>query len=465
MKQQHLHHQIDDSDLVDAFSVLASEPIELRAHYELDLKRSMQAAVQDASTSRWQSWRTGWAAHLPRLHTPVFRPVMAMAAVAMLLIVVAGAFLGAQLYTIGGSANRATLSVQDGDVVVTRAVHVFGDIELSRRLNVSTGDDIWVYSGDTITCGSNTRAELLLPDQSTMEVGALSELHIGDIQARTPEQPLEIVMRLERGGVRTKVQHLQSASDRFEVKTPNLVASVKGTVFRMAVSDDGTRVATDEGLVRVDWDGRGIDVAAGQELQLLLGQTVSEVDVRPQSPRLGAPAPVGSESAENEREFYTNASVLVWQIQSLPGAQVLFYVDGELSEQVVADEQGLVRVELAPPAEGVYEVSAVAEMSTGGESLPSPAQTIIVDRTPPSLVLLSPTDPQIPEDQIIVSGKTEFGVQLSLNETPLTVDEKGYFEHALDLTPGANEFVLVATDPAGNAIRLQSVVIHERSGN
>ncbi len=464
MKQQHLPNQVDDSYLVNAFSALKSDPVQMDTRFERTLKQSMLATLEEPSTSGWQAVRVWLADRLAIPHAPVLRPVMAMAAVAVLLFVVAGAFLGNQLYFMGGSDNRATLSLANGDAVVTRAVHIFGDIELSRHLDLAAGDDLFVYSGDTITSGPNTQAELVFPDQSAMEVSALSELYIGDIQARTLEQPLEIVMRLDRGGVKTKVEHLQSDLDRFEVKTPNLVASVKGTVFRMAVSDDATRVATDEGLVRVALDGRKIDVAAGQELQLLLGQTVSEADVRPQSPQLSAPGPIGSES-DNEGEFYTNASSLSWQIQSLPGAQVLFYVNDEISAEVVADELGLVNVGFIPATEGVYTVSAVAEMLTGGKSLPSATQTVIVDRTPPSLVLLSPVDPQITEEQILVSGKTEFDVELSLNETPLTVDETGYFEHPLDLALGANEFVLIATDQAGNAIRLQSVVIHEQSGN
>ena len=54
--------------------------------------------------------------------------------------------------------------------------------------------------------------------------------------------------------------------ERFEVRTPHLVASVVGTVFALDVDDSATRVAVFDGVVRVTWSSDG-------HVELIRGQT------------------------------------------------------------------------------------------------------------------------------------------------------------------------------------------------
>ena len=276
-------------------------------------------------------------------------------------------------------------------------------------------------------------------------------------------RPLVVAMHLERGEVRSQVEHLRADQDRFEVKTPNLVAQVRGTVFRVDVRTEGTRVATDKGVVRVNWGGQAVDVEAGRELQVLLGASVPEVHVRPQSPALsyGDPNAAADVDAEGRRLYFTTSASAGWQIQTLPGVKVLLYVNDELAGSFVGDEDGIVEAAVDLPLEGAYRVAAVMETLNGERSLPSPMEVLVVDRTPPSLLLTSPAEPQVQGDSVQVAGRTEPGVRVELNGEVIAVGETGEFNYKLSLVPGVNEFILVAADRAGNSVKTQSALIAE----
>jgi hypothetical protein len=348
-------------------------------------------------------------------------------------------------------------------VHITRAVHIFGDLALTRQLNVPAGGALPLQAADALLSDQEVEAEIAFSDGSKMTVGPGAQLVVQALQARTVSRPLVIAMHLERGEVRSQVERLYRVEDRFEVSTPNLVAHVKGTVFRVDVRADGTRVATDEGVVRVNWRGQVIDVEAGQELSVLLKASVPEVHVRPQSPALVSDIPADSVvvGQNGEQTFFTYANTVSWQVRTLPGAEVEFYVNDQLAQTVRADVQGRTVVDFSPAEEGTYRITAVMATLTGEKSLPSPAQVLVIDRTPPSLLLTSPTEPQVSADSVMVAGRTEPDVRLTLNGHPVAVDEKGDFKQTLALSPGANPFTLIAIDRAGNSIKLQSVIIYE----
>jgi hypothetical protein len=296
-----------------------------------------------------------------------------------------------------------------------------------------------------------------------MAVGPGVQLTIEELQARTASKPLLIAMRLERGEVRSQVEHLRADQDRFEVSTPNLVALARGTIFRVDVRKEATRVATDQGLVRVQWDGQSVDVAAGRELVVLPGQPGPQVEALPQSPTIDLALP--AESAEigqdGEQVFFTKKATIPIAIQTLPGAQVEFVVNDVAVARAAADADGRVTVDFPVDAEGEYRITAVIETPAGDRSLPAPARLLVVDRTPPSLVLSEPAQPQVKTSTVLLKGVTTPGAQLLLNGQPLSVDAEGRFTQKLRLSPGPNQLVLVATDRAGNSVTAQSVVILE----
>ena len=460
-----------EEDLQRAFAALARVPAPLRPEYAAQLRGTLRDELASRAARPQQPWWRRFVSSAP----PVARPAhqappragyglrLAMAAVGAVLILVLATALVTELYPLGSSAQVATLSVRAGEVEIARPVRIFVDTGLMRRLTASSAEPVRLLPGDELVSDPAADAEIALPDGSKMAVGPGVQLTIEELQARTAAKPLVVAMRLERGEVRSQVEHLRADQDRFQVSTPNLVAQVRGTIFRVDVRRDTTRVATDRGLVRVQWAGQSVDVAAGRELVVLPGQPGPRVEALPQSPTIDLALP--AESAEirpdGEQVFFTKKATIPIAIHTLPGAQVEFVVNDVAVARAAADADGRVTVDFPVDAEGEYRITAVIETPAGDRSLPAPARVLVVDRTPPALALSEPAQPQVKTSTVLLSGVTTPGAQLVLNRQPLSVDAEGRFTQKLRLSPGPNQLVLIATDRAGNSVTLQSVVILE----
>lgn len=461
-----------DQHLERAFAALSREPIAPRPEYMARLRVALQSELVAQTARRkqlswWQRWLATFIspgrhpAHVPQLRQG-YGLRLAMAVISAMVILVLAAVWVMGLYPLGSGGQVAVLHVSAGKMQVARPLYLLIDTGLMRSITVESGEQTWLRPGDALVSDAMTAAEIAFPDGSKMNVGPSSQLRVEELQARTSSRPLVVAMHLERGEIRSQVERLRVGQDRFELRTPNVVAQVRGTVFRVEVHAQGTRVATDKGVVRVNYDGQIVDLEAGRELEVLLGSPPSAAQVRLQSPLLTPELPRRAMdlSPEGEQVFFTNTTEVSWRVQTLPGAELTFYVNDVAITSVRADDQGFAMLDFVAPAEGVYRVSAVMHMA-GQTSLPSRAQILVIDLTPPPLVLTSPLEPQVTTSEVKIAGKTEPGVHLELNGRPVPVDETGAFEQVLTLVKGDNQLVYIATDRAGNSVRLMSVLVLE----
>lgn len=107
-----------------------------------------------------------------------------------------------------------------------------------------------VRQGDTLKTAKGSRLELRLGDGSAVRLGAASEIVID--QADFAEKDRKVSVRLVLGKVWSKVTHAVDDGSKFEVRTGNAVAGVRGTTFRVnADQDDSTLVRVYSGTVAV----------------------------------------------------------------------------------------------------------------------------------------------------------------------------------------------------------------------
>jgi len=78
----------------------------------------------------------------------------------------------------------------------------------------------------------------------------------------------------------------------------------------------------------------------------------------------------------------------------------------------------------------------------------------------PSLTV-SPLPSVTRQSSVIISGRTEPGADLYINNEWVETDEDGYFEAEFSLVEGRNEFLILAIDPAQNANQLKRVVFRD----
>lgn len=70
--------------------------------------------------------------------------------------------------------------------------------------------------------------------------------------------------------------------------------------------------------------------------------------------------------------------------------------------------------------------------------------------TPPELIILAPQDNiEITETSVVLEGKTDPGVEITINNAPIDVSDQGEFRTNVDLTLGVNTLTIVATKKFG----------------
>ena len=109
-----------------------------------------------------------------------------------------------------------------------------------------------VKPGAFLRVGENSRAELKWPDGSILRVGPSSLLHIKESGYNAKSKEVSVDATLVGGKAWAQVSNLVGTEAKFQVKSQNAVAGVRGTVFRINVDkDDATVVKVYDGAVAV----------------------------------------------------------------------------------------------------------------------------------------------------------------------------------------------------------------------
>lgn len=101
-----------------------------------------------------------------------------------------------------------------------------------------------VFNGDKIKTKQESRCEIKLNNQSLIRIGENSLFHLKNISNEISEKS-----ELSFGRIWFNLKKLLK-KDRFTLKTPTAVCSVRGTIFRVE-SDSSTRIAVYDGAVDV----------------------------------------------------------------------------------------------------------------------------------------------------------------------------------------------------------------------
>jgi hypothetical protein len=95
-----------------------------------------------------------------------------------------------------------------------------------------------IYQGDVIETARRTRVELTLVDLSVLRLGPLSKVELAAAAFGKGADDRKVSAKLRVGNVWASVTKALGGEARFEVKTENAVAGVRGTTFRVDASTD-----------------------------------------------------------------------------------------------------------------------------------------------------------------------------------------------------------------------------------
>ncbi len=142
----------------------------------------------------------------------------------------------------------------------------------------SLKEKVQVFQGDRLKTKKNSRLEATLRDGSKLRLGASSELNLERLSlGKKKKAKKKVTAKLVIGRVWASVTALFGSDSRFEIKTENAVAGVRGTRFAAARGEDGaTTVKVYAGEVLVSnkpiyalpghTKGKRVEVAGPQEI-------------------------------------------------------------------------------------------------------------------------------------------------------------------------------------------------------
>ena len=183
----------------------------------------------------------------------------------------------------------------------------------------------------------------------------------------------------------------------------------------------------------------------------------------------------------NESQNKTASSVFVAppQLNSLPNATnsaqtiisgnalskqiVNLYINDELIKKTKTKNDGSFVFEDIRLSKGENSITVKALTEDKKESDFSVPIVISFKDKLPSLLVESPDEKQSfskDENIIKISGKTDKGIRVTVNDFWAIVDESGNFSYQLPLQNGENTIKIVATDDAGNKTETERKVIY-----
>src|SRR3989339_413140 len=162
-----------------------------------------------------------------------------------------------------------------------------------------------LHSNARIRCGKSSRAEIITDNGHRIKVWPRSEVALEKIDGA------ETRMQLFAWRIRSMVKKLRG-TNKFEVKTPVAVCSVRGTDFSVELDKNATKVEVYEGQVAAheEMTGSEVMVNAGQYTSIEANQPPAEPKAMPEGAGEQAPALTPEEAAreESKREVFQEIS-------------------------------------------------------------------------------------------------------------------------------------------------------------
>lgn len=135
-----------------------------------------------------------------------------------------------------------------------------------------------------------------------------------------------------------------------------------------------------------------------------------------------------------------------------PGVTVTLFLNGR-QEELLANKEGEFTYTFSL-SKGENSISALAKDSSGNKSQKSNVIRITFDIEPPEIEISSPENKSeyygSKQRQVVIEGKTEEGVSVTINDRVVVVENDGSFAFTTTLSEGENQFTIKAEDKAGN---------------
>lgn len=399
-------------------------------------KMRIRAALLAENTRLAQTLRRVSSPVTPPVRRGIVSVLFSPAAIRSLSVV--GAFVIALSgYTLFGGARMGPAATLAGGGTISEKRT--GPLGISWQLSRSQDG----YAGETVRMGDTIAASG--PVTVTFADGSQTIASAGT-QFSILEDGNGVV--LHSGAIANTVTPRAADQPRFMVQSDAGLITVKGTEFIVESNGvDRIQLKTNEGVVAAKNDVQEVDVVAGEQLQLMRGEPlVTELQV----PRL-------SLTRAGQRRLITNTPKLAFAARIVPnGTLIAIDAGGREYARYTADAKGAINGEIVFEQEGrvtlrfLQEDASAARRSQLSDPLEAEFNT--------DAFTLRLNALQRSGNSATISGLADSAARVTVNGTPVTVQNDGSFALTVTLVSGQKDIEIVSIDAGGNATTvLQSV--------
>ena len=313
-----------------------------------------------------------------------------------------------------------------------------------------------LIEGEMVRTLSSSFAEISFHDESRIRLNENSQAVIQRMRVDLLEKKRQSSVSLVAGNAFAFLQGNQKRKT-FDVVVPGVSTKVNSKSFWVQKDDKTTRFANYEGEIEVTSQGATVVLAENQ------GSLV-ESNKTPTKPTALLPSPMLLTPESNQRIF---GDQLTFKWSAIDGAKNYWLeVSREESfRKVVLSANNLTGTVYTPTLDdgGIFYWRVAAMDANGLPSRFSDAGffNIVRDAKAPFLQLDSPEDQALVRDNsIIVSGKTEKEVSVTVNGAKVEISPDETFELTQKLKDGVNEIIIEAKDAAGNTSNIRRTITY-----
>ncbi len=298
--------------------------------------------------------------------------------------------------------------------------------------------------GEKIRTLAQSYAEIKFKDDSKLRLKENSQALIRKMRVNNLNNKTESDVTLVSGDIHAFLSGGKSSKE-FKLNVPGVETNIESSNFWVNLDKKTSKFANYEGKLEIKSKGA----------KVLLKQNEGSIirpNQKPSKPRklLNAPALI---APANGDKLFSKEKQMTWEPVKGTMAYQLEIASDDKFNQVEYQRNTKRKSNPIPKnlATGVYfwRITAIDSIGLPGKFGRYRSFTIINDKIPPFLTI-DPVAKVVEESTITITGETERGVTIVINEKPVTVDMDGRYRHDVALNPGLNRVMVAVNDRAGN---------------
>ncbi len=305
--------------------------------------------------------------------------------------------------------------------------------------------NFYLYRRYKITTGKKSRADILYPNKGVLSIGEDAMVIVHGLELKRKEKPLIKNFELQSGGLKTILRDISSQDDSI-ISTPTAVVELYPKSSEILVDEKLKE------LVSVYQSNADVSAVAEKVVADKGEDTIVKQKEPPEQPRPLPLAPVLVSPQMNEKKFFPDDIIFVWQ------------PSGVLSHLVVAEDSLFQKITfdvyiandslVSSLRENRYywHVSGIDKDSLEGEYSDYRAFIVEIDTLKPQLKVGILPGKQ--EGEFILAGHTDTDAELYVNDEKIKTDKDGSFSYTITKDYQGSSVSVRAVDNAGNTTEI-----------